>query len=521
MTLTSLPAGVFLCRASKGQARSQALGSLACFLSRHSRAAALYMDISQFDYLCPMFAHDTIVALATPPGQGALGIIRISGPRSQAVASLIFRPKGKRTVAEMKSHTVALGNIHDGDTILDEALLTWFRGPHSFTGEDSVELSCHGSSFILQQVIQLCLRHGCRSADPGEFTMRAFLNGKIDLAQAEAVADLIASDNKAAHQVAMQQMRGGFSNELALLREQLLNFASLIELELDFSEEDVEFADRTAFNGLLERIEAVLQRLIESFATGNVIKNGIPVAIAGEPNVGKSTLLNALLNEERAIVSEIAGTTRDTIEDEITIGGMGFRFIDTAGIRETADVVESIGIRKTFEKMQQARVILYLVDGLQLTAEAGLQNTAHELKALQKDYPGKSIIMVVNKLDRLSQQQAASITEFLTSTAQNLILISAKFGTGMDLLRQSLLALVNTGALQSGETVVTNARHYHALIHALEEIRKVRSGMHEGLSSDLLAIDIRQALYHFGEITGQVTNDELLGNIFGKFCIGK
>ncbi len=472
-----------------------------------------------------MFSQDTIVALATPPGQGAIGVIRISGKEARRVAGEIFVPKGKTAVHSMASHTVKLGHVTDGEKVLDEALLTWFKGPNSYTGEDSAEISCHGSSFILQQVIQLCLRHGCRAAEPGEFTMRAFLNGKIDLAQAEAVADLIASNNAAAHQVAMQQMRGGFSSELAELREQLLNFASLIELELDFAEEDVEFADRTAFEELLVRIENVLKRLVESFATGNVLKNGIPVAIAGEPNVGKSTLLNALLNEERAIVSDIAGTTRDAIEDEITIGGMGFRFIDTAGIRETADVVENIGIRKTFEKMQQARVILYLVDGLQLTDDGELRKTANELEMLSKEYPGKSVIVLANKSDKLSGEQARNLTGFFSqnpkSKTRNFLLLSAKYRHGIDELRQMLLSLVNTGALESGETVVTNARHYDALIHALEEIQKVRFGMREGLPSDLLAIDIRQALYHFGEITGQVTNDELLGNIFGKFCIGK
>ena len=313
-----------------------------------------------------MIYHDTIVALATPSGAGAIAVIRISGPEAITIAASVFQSVSGKDIAKQKSHTLHLGHIVDGPKVLDQVLLSIFKGTNSYTGENTIEISCHGSTYIQQQIIQLLLRKGCRTAQAGEFTLRSFLNGKMDLSQAEAVADLISSDNEAAHQIAMQQMRGGFSNEIAKLREELLNFASLIELELDFAEEDVEFADRTQFNELLNRIEFVLKRLIDSFAVGNVIKNGIPVAIVGEPNVGKSTLLNALLNEERAIVSEIAGTTRDTIEDELVIGGIGFRFIDTAGIRETNDVVESIGIKKTFEKIEQAQVVLFLIDSLQL-----------------------------------------------------------------------------------------------------------------------------------------------------------
>jgi tRNA modification GTPase len=310
-----------------------------------------------------MILQDTIVALATPSGAGAIAVIRISGPDAIAIGSSVFKSVKGKDLTKQKSHTLHLGHIVDVDKTLDEVLVSIFKGTNSYTGENTVEISCHGSTYIQQQIIQLLLRKGCRMANAGEFTLRAFLNGKLDLSQAEAVADLIASDNEAAHQIAMQQMRGGFSNEIARLREELLNFASLIELELDFAEEDVEFADRSQFRELLNRIEMVLKRLADSFAVGNVIKNGIPVAIVGEPNVGKSTLLNALLNEDRAIVSDVAGTTRDTIEDEITIGGIGFRFIDTAGIRETEDVVESIGIKKTFEKMEAAQVVVYLVDG--------------------------------------------------------------------------------------------------------------------------------------------------------------
>jgi tRNA modification GTPase len=356
-------------------------------------------------------------------------------------------------------------------------------------------------------------------AQAGEFTLRAFLNAKLDLSQAEAVADLISSDNEASHQIAMQQMRGGFSNEIAKLREELLNFASLIELELDFAEEDVEFADRTAFYELLTRIEFVLKRLIDSFAVGNVIKNGIPVAIVGEPNVGKSTLLNALLNEERAIVSDIAGTTRDTIEDELVIDGIGFRFIDTAGIRETKDVVESIGIQKTFEKIEQAQVVLYLFESLKFQVSGS--EYINEIEKVKNKYPLKTLLVVINKVDLLTNEQILNIQQQLETLNVKLLPISAKQKTGIDELKNQLLSFVNTGALRNNETIVTNTRHYDSLIKALEEIQKVRFGLDNNISSDFMAIDIRQALFHFGEITGQVSNDELLGNIFANFCIGK
>ena len=352
-------------------------------------------------------------------------------------------------------------------------------------------------------------------ADAGEFTLRAFLNGKLDLSQAEAVADLISSDSKASHQVAMQQMRGGFSNEIKLLREQLLNFASLIELELDFSEEDVEFADRTEFKALIARIQLVLKRLIDSFSVGNVIKNGIPVAIVGEPNVGKSTLLNALLNEERAIVSDIAGTTRDAIEDEIIIDGVVFRFIDTAGIRETKDVVENIGIQKTFEKIGQAQVVIYLFDLSSNKYQVSSIKT--ELESIKNQHPLKQLIIIGNKADRISEEKLANFQ----AEIPELIAISAEQKMGIDTLTNQLTTLINTGALQNNETIVTNSRHYDALIKALKEINKVDEGTQLGISSDLLAIDIREALYFFGLITGEVSNDELLGNIFANFCIGK
>jgi len=477
-----------------------------------------------------MLYNDTIVALATPSGAGAIAIIRISGPEAITIGNSVFKSVKNKDLTKQKSHTLHLGHIIDDNKILDEVLVSIFKGPNSYSGENTIEISCHGSTYIQQQIIQLLLRKGCRMADPGEFTLRAFLNGKLDLSQAEAVADLISSDNEASHQIAMQQMRGGFSNEIAKLREELLNFASLIELELDFAEEDVEFADRTQFHELLNRIEFVLKRLIDSFAIGNVIKSGIPVAIVGEPNVGKSTLLNALLNEERAIVSDIAGTTRDTIEDELVIGGIGFRFIDTAGIRDTKDVVESIGIKKTFEKIEQAQVVLYLVDGSQFTANNQLDTFISEIGKIQNQYPQKALVVIINKKDVIPEDTLLLINNKLEAYQEELstvnrklstIFISAKNKTGIDELKNTLLSFVNTGALRNNETIVTNTRHYDSLLKALEEIQKVKFGLESNLSSDLMALDIKEALFHFGMITGQVTNDELLGNIFANFCIGK
>ncbi len=457
--------------------------------------------------------NDTIVALATPSGSGAIAVIRLSGKEAIAIADKHFSSvtKNKR-LTEQNTHTIHLGHIVEDNRAIDEVLVSVFKNPNSYTGEDVVEISCHGSSYIQQEIIQLFLRNGCRMASAGEFTLRAFLNGKLDLSQAEAVADLISSDNEASHQIAMQQMRGGFSSEIARLREELLNFASLIELELDFAEEDVEFADRTEFKNLIERILFVLKRLIDSFAVGNVIKNGIPVAIVGEPNVGKSTLLNALLNEDRAIVSEIAGTTRDTIEDEISIGGIGFRFIDTAGIRETKDVVESIGIKKTFEKIEQSQVTIYLFDAEKNSND--LEAVRIEIEKIRNRYPQKPLLVIANKIDTLSETQLAEIN----TTIADVLLLSAKTGFGVEQLTNSLLNLINTGALRNNGTIVTNTRHYDALLKAFEEIQKVQHGLETGLSGDLLAIDIRQALCHFGEITGEITNDDLLANIFANIA---
>ena len=467
-----------------------------------------------------MLNNDSIVALATASGAGAIAIIRISGQDAIVIGNSVFKSIKNKDLTKQKTHTLHLGHIVDDAKILDQVLVSIFKGPNSYTGENTVEISCHGSTYIQQQIIQLLLRNGCRMADAGEFTLRAFLNGKLDLSQAEAVADLISSDNEASHQIAMQQMRGGFSNEIAKLREELLNFASLIELELDFAEEDVEFADRTQFHELLNRIEFVLKRLIDSFAVGNVIKNGIPVAIVGEPNVGKSTLLNALLNEERAIVSDIAGTTRDTIEDELVIGGIGFRFIDTAGIRETKDVVESIGIKKTFEKIEQAQVVLYLVDSYELSI-VSLEALKIEIEKVKNQFPLKPLLIVINKMDLLSEEKINLIKTQLTTHNTQLQFISAKNNIGVDELKNQLLSFVNTGALRNNETIVTNTRHYDSLLKALDEIQKVKYGLETNLSSDLMALDIKEALYQFGTITGQVTNDELLGNIFANFCIGK
>jgi len=462
--------------------------------------------------------------MATPAGAGAIAVIRLSGPEALSIASALFSSVSGKNLAEQKTHTVHLGHIKDGERVIDEVLATLFKNPNSYTGEDLVEISCHGSHYIQQEIIQLCLRNGCRMAQAGEFTLRAFLNGKMDLSQAEAVADLIASDSAASHQLAMQQMRGGFSSEIKKLREELLNFASLIELELDFAEEDVEFADREEFQKLIARITQVLKRLIDSFATGNVLKNGIPVAIVGEPNVGKSTLLNALLNEERAIVSDIAGTTRDTIEDEISIGGIGFRFIDTAGIRETEDIIEGLGIRKTFEKIEQAQVVIYLFDAEKFHPEVSGQASRFqvEIETIKNKYPLKNLIIVANKIDKLSEAELHKLNVTLSAVEGSThILLSAKKGIGLKELETRLLEFVNTGALRSNETIVTNSRHYDALLKALEEIIRVQEGIDANLSGDLLAIDIREAMYHLGSITGQVSEDEILGNIFANFCIGK
>ncbi len=466
-----------------------------------------------------MITNDTIVALATPSGAGAIAVIRVSGKDAITITDACFKSvKAQKSLSNQKTHTLHLGHIVDDEKYVDEVLVSLFKGTTSYTGEPTTEISCHGSVYIQQEIIQLLLRNGCRMADAGEFTLRAFLNGKLDLAQAEAVADLIASDSEASHQIAMQQMRGGFSNELQDLRQELLNFASLIELELDFSEEDVEFADRTQFIELVSKIAQVLKRLIDSFSVGNVLKNGIPIAIVGEPNVGKSTLLNALLNEERAIVSDIAGTTRDAIEDQLNINGIMFRFIDTAGIRDTKDVVENIGIQKTYENIDKAQLVLYLISGVvvQDTPDQ-IDLLLKEIKRLQQKYPLKKIQVIVNKTDLLSD----NAIQKLKLKLENVILISAKNKSGIIELKEELTQLANIGAISNNQTIVSNSRHFEALNNALSAIKDVQKGIDNQISSDLFAIDIREALHHLGLISGEVTTDDLLGNIFANFCIGK
>ena len=465
--------------------------------------------------------NDTIIALATSSGVGAIAVIRLSGSLAIEVVNQFFQPKyGTKDLTTVKSHTIHLGTIVENNHIIDEVLVSIFKNPHSYTGENVVEINCHGSVYIQQEIIQLFLKNGVRNANPGEFTLRAFLHGKMDLSQAEAVADLISSNSAASHQVALQQMRGGFSSEIQNLRQQLLNFASLIELELDFAEEDVEFANRTEFKNLIQTISNVLKRLIDSFALGNVLKNGIPVAIVGEPNVGKSTLLNALLNEDKAIVSHIEGTTRDAIEDEITIDGVAYRFIDTAGIRNTTDIIESIGIQKTFEKIDQAQLVIYLFDLEKIkNKQTTLETNILEIKKLKEKHPNKQLLLIANKVDLVNKAVIAKTTHAFEKTP--LIFLSAKEKIGISYLTTTLTQLANKGMLSNNETIVSNSRHFEALNNAFNALKEVQKGIDTGVSTDLFSIDIRQALFHLGEITGEVTTEDLLGNIFANFCIGK
>lgn len=458
---------------------------------------------------------DTICALSTPAGHGAIAIVRLSGSEAVSLLTQVFRQKGRKTNPEdLISHKAVFGTIETNGEILDEVLATVFKGPHSYTGEDVVEISCHGSVYIQQKLLELILSLGARLAEPGEFTLRAFMNGKFDLSQAEAVADLIASNSEASHKLAMKQMRGGFSLKIGELRARLVDFASLIELELDFSEEDVEFADRTELFQLLEKIKSEIGNLKSSFTLGNVMKHGIPVAIAGKPNVGKSTLLNALLNEERALVSEIPGTTRDAIEDTINISGVTFRFIDTAGLRHTEDVVENMGIERTFEKMNQASVVLYVFD-ITSTSENEIDEAIADIRVQLED-SSKAIIPVANKTDMLTEAPHS----FKKLVELDTLFVSAKRNENINLIVERLLQAAHPGDT-GDQTIVYNLRHFEALSRAAQSIESIEKGFAEGVPSDLVAIDIRQALHHLGSITGEVTTDELLGNIFGKFCIGK
>ena len=458
---------------------------------------------------------DTICAIATAQG-GAIGCIRVSGPDAIEITSRIFTParKGKK-LKDAKPYTLTFGHIHEEENIIDEVLVSLFRAPHSYTGEDSTEIMCHGSSYILQKVLQLLIGNGCRLAAPGEYTQRAFLGGKMDLSQAEAVADLIASTSAATHRLAMSQMRGGFSKELTSLRNQLLHFTSLIELELDFSDhEELEFADRSELCQLANNIEKVIARLVNSFNVGNAIKNGVPVAIIGETNAGKSTLLNVLLNEDKAIVSDIHGTTRDIIEDTINIGGITFRFIDTAGIRETSDTIESLGIERTFQKLDQAEIVLWMIDAT--NAQAQITQLAGQLLPRCE---GKQLILVYNKADLVDNIQN-SIPDNFPDNVQS-ITLSAKKREHIEELQRMLITSAHLPTITQNDVIVTNVRHYEALNNALEAIHRVQEGLTNNISGDFISQDIRECIFHLSDIAGEVTNDMILQNIFQHFCIGK
>lgn len=463
-----------------------------------------------------MINQDTICAVSTAPGSGGIAVIRVSGPEAIAICNTLFVPRtaGKKLLSQ-KAYTLRYGSIKRGEELIDEVLVALFRAPHSFTGEDTVEITCHGSIYIQQQILQLLIENGCRSALPGEYTQRAFMNGKMDLSQAEAVADLIASTSAGQHRLALNQMRGGFSHELRNLREQLLHITSLMELELDFSDhEELEFADRSELNRLAAHIETVISRLTHSFSVGNAIKNGLPVAIIGETNAGKSTLLNVLLNEEKAIVSDIHGTTRDIIEDTINIDGITFRFIDTAGIRETHDAIESIGIERTFQKLDQANIVLWMIDA----TDASLQIAQLSEKILPRTV-GKQLILVFNKADLLTDTSHI-IPPGLPENVQS-IFISAKKREHIDALQQLLIQAAHIPSLSSNDIIVTNIRHYEALTHALESIHRVQEGLSTNLSGDFVSQDLRECIFYLSDIIGEVTTDQVLGNIFERFCIGK
>jgi len=442
---------------------------------------------------------DTICALATGGSMSAIAVIRLSGNNSINIVNSIFSKK----ILDVKTHTVHFGTISKNNQVIDEVVVSIFRKNKSYTGEETVEISCHGSIFIQEQLLQLLVKNGCRMASPGEFTLRAFKNGKIDLSQAESVGDLIAAKSKFSHDIALNHLRGGFKNELKILRDELINFASLIELELDFSEEDVEFANRKQLSDLLNKIKKKLDKLITSFKLGNVIKHGVTVAIIGPPNVGKSTLLNTLINDEKAIVSDIPGTTRDTIEDEININGYTFRFIDTAGIRDTTDTIENLGIKKTLKQAKEALITLFLID-----SNKNINKQLKDLYKVKQEIKGE-LIIVINKIDI----KAINIDNYIS--------ISAKNKTGINTLKNRLVESISSSQFSSNETIITNLRHYEELQHTIHEINLVVDGLKSQITSELLAVNIKQALFHLGSITGEITTDTLLGNIFSKFCIGK
>lgn len=459
---------------------------------------------------------DTICAVSTPAGKGGIAVVRVSG---RDAIQVVMKSWHGADLASVPTHTLHLGRITDasGET-LDEVVAAVFRGPRSFTGEDVVELSCHGSMWVQRQLVALLIANGCRAAEGGEFTRRAFMNGRLDLSQAEAVADVIASESRAAHRIAVSQMRGGFSRMLSGLREKLLEFVSLLELELDFSEEDVEFADRTRLISLAEEINTAVSRLADSFAVGNAIKNGFPVAIVGEPNAGKSTLLNRLLHDDKALVSDIRGTTRDVIEDTIVLGGLTFRFIDTAGIRQTTDTIETMGIERTFKKLDEASIILWMIDGTQPA-----ENIAAVAADIMPHVDGKHLIAVINKIDQLSDAAIDSLRQSVAEAMPQAAVanISAKADIAVDALEQSLVDAAGTADTDPNAVIVTNARHYDALVHAGEAIRRALDGLRQGLSGDFVAQDIRECMHYLGEITGEITTHEILGSIFSRFCIGK